>query len=749
MRVLAILCGGFALGTFLAQYLLDASLWLTVAWGCLLLGVLALFLPTKWRKRMVLCSTGLALALGWNWLYFQQVFQPMNNWVGREDSRVELELCGNPTPTNFGAKVPVKVKGLPCGKAIYYGDHSLLDLVPGQILHDQVKIQSAERIRDDDVTIFTSKGIFLRLTSQGEPVAEDGTKDALRWIPLRLGRAVQAQIETLWSGDHAGFLRAILTGDKQGLSKTASSDLSEAGLFHVLAVSGMHCGFLLTLVTLVVGQHRRRLLVAVTLPLLIFYALLVGGSPSVVRACVMLSFLLIAPLVGREGDPPTAMMAALALILLQNPFAAASISLQLSFASVAGLLWLTPKLQRTLMGEKQRGRVYRFLAASFSATMGALVFTIPLSAYYFGILVLVAPFSNLLCLWAASLVFLLGLPIVLLSFLTPTLAGWVGLVPQALTWYILHTAHALATLPYHALYFVNPYLKVWLLYAYLLFGATYLLKPKRRWKYAVAGVLAAVTLMLTVSMGRRPTQQGTLNFAALDVGQGECILMNDGAQFALMDCGSGNSWRDAGGIAADQLMTMGCRQLDYLILSHYDSDHVNGIETLMARLPVKQIFLPDTEDDAGLRAQVETLAQRWGTAICYVREETRLDLGDSTLTVYPPVGTGADNERGLSALCTRGETDFLITGDMGSATERKFLAAYPLPDIEVLVAGHHGSNSSSCKEFLRGLQPERVLISVGDNAYGHPAEETLYRIAWEGAEILRTDLQGSIFIFVN
>ena len=79
MRVLAILCGGFALGTFLAQYLLESSLWLMGAWGCLLLGVLALLLPAKWRKRVVLCSTGLALSLGWNWLYFQQVLCPMND----------------------------------------------------------------------------------------------------------------------------------------------------------------------------------------------------------------------------------------------------------------------------------------------------------------------------------------------------------------------------------------------------------------------------------------------------------------------------------------------------------------------------------------------------------------------------------------------------------------------------------------------------------------------------------------------
>ncbi|MEI3363658.1 MAG: ComEC/Rec2 family competence protein, partial [Oscillospiraceae bacterium] len=133
----------------------------------------------------------------------------------------------------------------------------------------------------------------------------------------------------------AGFLTAILTGDKAGLSEQASWNLSEAGLFHILAVFGMHCSFLLTLVRLLTGRHRRRLLAGVTVVLLVFYALLTGGSPSVVRACVMLIFLLAAPLLGRESDGPTSLLSALFFILLENPFAAASIGLQLSFGAVA------------------------------------------------------------------------------------------------------------------------------------------------------------------------------------------------------------------------------------------------------------------------------------------------------------------------------------------------------------------------------------------------------------------------------
>ena len=145
-------------------------------------------------------------------------------------------------------------------------------------------------------------------------------------------------------------------------------------------VSGMHCSFLVSLLSLfALGQKRRLALWGI--PILIFYALLTGASPSVVRSCIMAIFVLSAPLLRRDSDPITSLSAALLVILLQNPFAAASISLQLSFSSVAGLLLVSPRLYQTLLGSKTRGRVYRFLAASFSATGRVMRTSLPQAAW--------------------------------------------------------------------------------------------------------------------------------------------------------------------------------------------------------------------------------------------------------------------------------------------------------------------------------------------------------------------------------
>ena len=749
MRRLAAFTASFALGIYLAQYLLPAEHLLPLAAGCFAAACLALLLPGLWRKRALLIGTGLALALGWNWLYGYAVRDPLVGLSGRSGT-ASMALLEYAVPTDYGAKVTVKLEGYPLGKVVYYGGEDLLDLRPGQTVTAQVKFQDAARLREDTITNFTSQGVFLLAYQRGEDaVYGEGSAGSPRWWPARAARAMQDHVAELFDGDEAAFLSAILTGDTSGLSEEARSDLSEAGLSHILAVSGMHCGFLMTLILLVTGRHRRRLLAALALPILVFYTILTGASPSVVRACIMVLFVLAAPLFQRDSDPPTTLSAALFLILLANPFAAASISLQLSFGAMAGLLWLTPRIQDLLLGEKSRGRVYRLLASSLSATVGAMVFTVPLCAVYFGSLVLISPVSNLLCLTASSAVFMLGLLAVLASFLWLPLGAVIGFLPALLTKYILWTSGVLASLPYHAVYLTNPYLKYWLVFLYGLFAAAYFLRPRARRKYAVATVLAAMSLAVTVWLGAPHYTRSGLDAYVLDVGQGESVLLSSGGQFALVDCGSRNSWYDAGGIAADHLATMGCGTLDYLILTHYDYDHVSGVTELLARTRVGTLLLPDVADDAGMRLQVELAARDHGADIRYVRAETSLPLGRSSLTIYPPGDVKGDNEQCLAILCTYGDYDLLITGDMNMAAERQLIAEYNLPDIEALVVGHHGSKSSTSEELLEAVTPEVGIISVGDNSYGHPTEDALRRLVLADVDICRTDLQGTVHLSVN
>ena len=713
MRRLAAFAASFALGIFLAQYLLPQAWLLPAAGGCFAAACLALLLPGMWRRRLLLMGTGLAFALGWNWLHADMVRAPMLALSGTEGPAVMM-LTEYAQPTDYGARVTVKLEGFTLGKAVYYGGEDLLDLTPGQTVEAAVKFQDASRLREDEITNFTADGVFLLAYQRGdEAVYGEGTAGSPRWWPALAARAMQARIGAIFSGDAGGFLRAILTGDRSGLSEEASSDLSQAGLSHILAVSGMHCGFLMALVLLLTGRHRRRLAAGVGVPVLVFYALLTGASPSVVRACVMLLFVLAAPLFGRDSDPPTMLSAALFVILLANPCAAASISLQLSFGAVAGLLWLTPGVYGLLLGDRPRGRLYRLFASSVSSTLGALVFTVPLCAVYFGSVVLVSPVSNLLCLTAASAVFTLGLLAVLASFLVPPLGLLLGVVPALLAEYILWVSGLLSSIPHHAVYLTNPYVKYWLAFVYVLFAArAYLRRPRARRKYALAAVLAALSLVAAVGLGTAHYTRNALDAYVLDVGQGQSVLLASGGAFALVDCGSRNSWYDAGAIAADHLAAMGCGTLDYLILTHYDYDHVSGVMELLARQRVGTVLLPRTAEGGDMRFRIELSARSHGAEVEYVEAEVEYPLGESRLTVYPPTGTG--EQAGVAILCTHGAYDLLITGDMDMAGERALLAEHALPDIEALVAGHHGSASSTSQELLEALRPVAAVFSVGE-----------------------------------
>ena len=157
------------------------------------------------------------------------------------------------------------------------------------------------------------------------------------------------------------------------------------------------------------------------------------------------------------------------------------------------------------------------------------------------------------------------------------------------------------------------------------------------------------------------------------------------------------------------------------------------------------IALPDVEEDSPLRREILTLAEEKGIPLWWVRRDTTVELEKGQLTLYPPLGAGEANELGLSMLAGAGGLDLLVTGDMSGDVEGMLVEHAGLRDVELLVAGHHGSASSTSQALLNALQPETAILSVGrDNAYGHPAPETLERLERAGAEIYRTDRDGTV-----
>ena len=755
MRVLATIGFSFSAGVFLAALLPWNGWQLYAAGGVLLLALAWLFAARKQKyfRRGLLILLSLAVSLAYFAGYDHLVRQPIEDRCGAA-SDFTATVCDWPQATERGARVTVELEGYHRARAVLYGEAELLAARPGDTVTGTAQWQSAAHFDSDDVTHFNARGVYALLYGREDVRLSAGDGDALRWLPQRAGKAFREKVAAIWDDPRvSGFLTAELTGDKSAMDDGDYLAMQETGLAHLFAVSGLHCAFLVTLLALLISR-RQRLLCAVTIPLLLFYMVMVGMSPSVVRACIMQIFLLIAPLFRRGSDPLTSLAAALLVILLCNPFAAASVSLQLSFSATLGMVLLSPRLYKLLTGwYKGKCRPLRtalcFVAANLSATLSAVVFTAPLTAWYFRIFVLVAPLSSLLAVPAAGWSFMAAFVTVLLGFVWLPLASLLGWISWALVRYILWIANGMMSWRYHAVYFTNPYLVYWLLFLYAAFigcAAT----PDGKRKYLLASALSVLTLTAAIWVNRQDYQYGVLTALTLDVGQGESVILTSGGETALVDCGSSNSYKDPGGLAADTLHSMGVRELSAVVVTHYHADHTNGLYEVLRRIPVQTIYLPDIEDEYGVRERLVSLAEEKGAQVTYVTKETTDTLGDTVLTIYPPVQSGGDlNELGLTALASAGDFDLLITGDMSGSTEKKLVETYALPDIEVLVVSHHGSRYSSNIRFLKSVTPEAAVISVGDNNYGHPSEETLQRLLAVGADIWRTDQQGTIRITVN
>ena len=755
MRVLATVGFSFAAGLFLT--LLPWDGWQLYAAGALALASLLWALlgrRTPHLRRVLLVLLPLTFSLLYFTAYRALVRQPVQALCGGEHD-FSAAVCDWPEATEHGAKVTIRLHGLLGAKAVYYGDDDLLSLRPGDALSGTAWWNDVAAIGDGDLRQFSSRGVYALLYDRDTLTVQPAPDMPLGYAPQYAAKALRDKLAQLWDDPSVlGFLTAELTGDKSLLPESDYVAMQETGLAHIFAVSGLHCAFLVTLLSLLIPPTHRRTLCAVASAVLVFYMLLTGLSPSVARACVMQLFLLSAPLFRRGSDPLTSLAAALTVILLVNPYAVGSVSLQLSFAATLGMVLLSGRLYKSFTGwYRGRNRAVRvalsFLAANLAATLGALVFTAPLTAYYFNILSLVAPLAGLLAVPAAGYAFMSAFVSALLGLVWTPLGHLAGYVPLLLVKYILWTAHLLLAVPYHAVYFTNVYLRVWLLYVYAAFlGCA--VTPDGKRKYALASALTVLTLAACLWLNSRWQQYGAFRAAVLDVGQGESVALCSGSEAALVDCGSSNSYVDAGSVAADALQSAGIRRLSAVIVTHYHADHTNGLTEVLTRLPVDTLYLPDIEDEYGVRDRLVSLAAHQDADVVFVTGPTRIALGEAVLTVYPPLLTTGDlNEQGLTALATAGDFDLLITGDMAGQTEQLLAQTYPLPDVEVLVVSHHGSRYSSDESFLRAITPDNAVISVGDNRYGHPAEETLRRLQAVGATVWRTDQQGSIRIIID
>lgn len=701
----------------------------------------------RWpQARRLLAGAGAALL----WLTaYGAVFVAPAQAMADRTVRLEAVVTHWPETTDYGVRVTVKA-GEGEGRKVptlLYGDNALADLRPGDRLACVARCTPADESRGEESLYYASQGIRLKAKTYGEVSVTRAEGLPPRYALTMLAGKLRQEIDRLYPDQQAGFLRAILTGDKSGLAQADRDDLNRVGLGHVAVISGLHVTFLMGVLTLFLDPKKKRSL-AVLLPVLLAFCLMTGSGPGTVRAAILCTLSLLAPLLGREYNCFTGLSAALLLLLVLNPWAAANAGLQFSFLSTLGILLFGEKWLKAWLKPLPR-KAKRWLRPVFgvlTVSLAAMVFTVPLSWYYFGRFSLVAPLANLCTSWAVSLAFVGGAVSVLVgSVCFPVeqlLAQLVGLPIRYFFWF----AGQASRLSLAALDLDRGYYALWALFVY---GVVflYLLAPVKGKRPVIPVCACVITLCLSALLTAKTVQGHDLALTVLDVGQGQSVVVTSRTARALIDCGG---TKRPGDTAATYLQSTGSSDLDLLVLTHFHEDHAGGVPQLLDRVKVGAIAVPDVDRDSPLRREIEAKAAEQGIPIHYVTETCQVDIGQAKLTLYAPVGSSDEsNEQCVAVLCAKGGWEALLTGDMPEEEEVRLLKRESLPDLECLVAGHHGARSSTGEALLEATRPEVAVISVGRNTYGHPAPETLARLEEAGAAIYRTDRHGGITMYAQ
>lgn len=753
MRKLAWAALSFSAAILLRHYLIPAQFSNVILIALLLLAVCgAILLQNKIRIAVLLiCVFGIFGIVRYD-LQVRDKIDSVSYLVGQEHS-VICVVTEFPDEYDTYSRVTARLatEGYPQTKMMFYVyGNAQTSLVPGDVIHATIKFSSAIQSYGENTDTYISKGIYLRGYLKGDLVVDDLWNEKILYLPQYLAQSIRAAIDTYVPEHAAVFIKALLTGDKSALYEQTEvyNTLTRAGLAHVVAVSGMHVSFLISLVLMLAGNRIGWLFSVAAVAL---FSVMTGMSPSVMRALFMQLLYLLAPVLKREADGVTSISFALFILLLANPFAIASISLQLSFASMAGILLITPKAMKWLSEKEKvlggiKKKLFHFAGASFVTSLGATIFTAPLCACYFGSVSLLAPLTNLLVLWLVPYCFAGGFVVCVVSCLSGKIAALLGVLVSWAVEVIYLAAELIAKLPISSVYLPKTLLMCWFAIAYIVIVVTYLGKGSGAYRplLPLCVIFVSIIAMLLSVLQYYRTNSVV---AAIDVGQGQSIAVLDEDETLLIDCGG---IYDAADRTAKWLYSHGRYNVDMLIITHFDQDHVNGIKELLSLIEVKEIVcckLALSEAEQIIYQELGEQAVRCETKVTCISGTTDKTLGNLELRVFVPSIPQENN--GVMVLATLDEFDLLVTGDADFNGEEELMANYALPDGECIIAGHHGSKYSTGNYLLDAFNPEISLISCGYNSYGHPSEEVLDRLEERSVVIYRTDEYGTVEVKVK
>ena len=567
---------------------------------------------------------------------------------------------------------------------------------------------------------------------------------------LRIRKRIVYVIENSLPRQQAGLLNGMLIGYREGLSEEVQDAFSNAGLTHIMAVSGANVAFLILPLAFLLKLLRIRKAVAnlMLIAFLILFVFVTGFEPSVLRAVVMASILLIAAILYREPDTYAALALSCIILLTASPCMLFNIGFQLSFGATLAIVMLYRNIKKLIAWPFLPDWIMEILAATLAAQLGVL----PITLVYFNKVSLIAIIPNLLAVPMLELITILGMLMALVGQFSLFISQLLGYLNSVFLSAVLYITKLASSVPFATIKTVTPpfilavtyYIFVWFLLWYKpLKGIT--LKPR----HAAIALSFAAVFVLTGSL-----QPGRLEVVFLDVGEGDSTFIRtySGKTMLIDGGGSANPSRTSKigeSVILPFLLDSGVSRLDAVIASHPHADHIQGLSDVLEQMKVDKLILPSLTDESGFAGLLQAAGDKnVQVSRCSEGETIRLDDRTYLQVLSPEQNCSVDeaslNNTSLVLKLCYGQTEVLFTGDAETEVEDELVADGSVLAADVIKIAHHGSLSSTGTAFLEKVNPLAAIISVGKNYFGHPSPVTLALLEQSNVNCFRTDECGAV-----
>jgi competence protein ComEC len=581
-----------------------------------------------------------------------------------------------------------------------------------------------------------------------------------------------------------GIIKALILGEKGEIPDSIRDNFIASGVAHILAISGLHLGFIAMVSfffakwilrfseRLMLSSDINKIAAMVTVFPVLFYAFVSGFGVSTFRATIMIMAFLIAIIIDRQRDMYNTLALAAFIILVISPSAIFDVSFQLSFTSVLAILYLVPKfLDYFSWIPSLSFKPYPYVTGVISKYIGLLVLvsiaatlgTAPIAAYYFHRVAPLGFISNIAVVPIVGFIVIpIGLLIAIMVFILPSLAALLIDLESAIIGFIVYIVNFFSQIPGSSFWVSTPtVIEICLFYLFVVF----IFNTKR---YKTPRYIAAVLLVLILSdflyWNYTKKFNSNLQVTFLSVGQGDCAVIElpKGKRMIIDGGGFYNDSYDTGkNILAPFLWKKKIKRIDYLILSHPHPDHLGGLRFIAKNFKVKEIWTNGQSADVKSYDELMGIIDDKGIKEIVMNFQTRSqDINGVRVDIYSPkvplfYGKAFNlhstmNNNSLVVKLTYKDVSFLFTGDIEEEAERRLANLGSQLKSTVIKVPHHGSTTSSTKDFLKWVRPSYAVFCVGyKNRFGFPKKAVVERYKRLDCKSYRTDTDGAITMITD